>query len=115
MAQSRPVRHRLPAAPTLVVLALALAVVAVTACGVGAFPIAAGDTARILLSGFGLVSADNVRPEQQAVLWSIRLPRVILAVIVGGGLGAAGAAMQALFDGADKAIAAPYLWNRNPF
>ena len=97
MAQSRPLRHRLPAAPTLVVLALALAAVAVTACGVGAFPIAAGDTVRILLSGFGLASADGLRPEQQAVLWSIRLPRVVLAVIVGGGLGAAGAAMQALF------------------
>ena len=97
MTPSRTVRHRLPAVPTLVLLALALAVIVIAACSVGAFPIAAGDTARILLSGLGLASVDGIPSEQQAVLWSIRLPRVVLGVIVGGGLGAAGAAMQALF------------------
>ena len=97
MTPSRTVRHRLPAVPTLVLLALALAVIVIAACSVGAFPIATGDTARILLSGLGLASADGIPSGQQAVLWSIRLPRVVLGVIVGGGLGAAGAAMQALF------------------
>ncbi len=83
--------------PTLVLLSLALAVIVIAACSVGAFPIAAGDTARILLGGLGLASTEGIPSGQQAVLWSIRLPRVVLGVIVGGGLGAAGAAMQALF------------------
>ena len=66
-------------------------------CCVGAFPIAPASIGRILLSGFGVASAEGIPQEQQAVLWSIRLPRVVLAAVVGGGLGVAGAAMQALF------------------
>ncbi|NUZ11156.1 iron ABC transporter permease [Pseudoalteromonas sp. McH1-7] len=34
---------------------------------------------------------------EQAVIWQIRMPRLVLAVIVGAGLGACGAAMQAIF------------------
>jgi iron complex transport system permease protein len=64
---------------------------------VGAFPIAPADAGRILLAAMGFGNASGVPTEQQAVLLMIRLPRVLLAVIVGGGLGAAGAAMQALF------------------
>lgn len=97
MRQGGPVRHRLPGAPTLGALALALVAVVVAACSVGAFPITLGDTARILLSGVGLANPGDIPAERHAVLWSIRLPRVLLGVIVGGGLGAAGAAMQALF------------------
>ena len=97
MTQSRPVRHRLPAAPTLVVLTLTLVAIVLAGCSVGAFPIALGDTVRILLSGLGLASVETIPSEQRAVLWSIRVPRVVLGVIVGGGLGGAGAAMQALF------------------
>ena len=74
-----------------------LIVAIVVCCGVGAFPIGPANIARILLSGLGLATADGIPSEQQAVLWSIRLPRVMLAVVIGGGLGAAGAAMQALF------------------
>lgn len=34
---------------------------------------------------------------QQNVVWLVRLPRVLLAVLVGGGLGIAGGALQAIF------------------
>ncbi|MEI5637850.1 MULTISPECIES: FecCD family ABC transporter permease [unclassified Pseudoalteromonas] len=34
---------------------------------------------------------------EQAVIWQIRLPRLVLALVVGAGLGACGAAMQAIF------------------
>jgi iron complex transport system permease protein len=97
MTEGRPAWRRVPPASALGLLTLTLAVTVIVACGVGAFQIAPLNTARILLSGLHLASVDGVPAEQQAVLWSIRLPRVVLAVVVGGGLGAAGAAMQALF------------------
>ncbi|MEJ6472937.1 iron ABC transporter permease [Pseudoalteromonas piscicida] len=34
---------------------------------------------------------------EHAVIWQIRLPRLVLAIVVGAGLGACGAAMQAIF------------------
>jgi iron complex transport system permease protein len=100
VTQSRPVWRRFPVGPSLGVLASALVVVVIVACSVGAFPITPADTARMLLTGMGIGNAEGITSEQQAVLWTIRLPRVLLALIVGGGLGAAGAAMQALFRNA---------------
>ena len=78
-------------------LAAILVVVTVVACGVGAFAIAPGDVLRIGLHALGLGGNEGFSAEQQQVLTSIRLPRVLLALTVGAGLGIAGAAMQALF------------------
>ncbi len=97
MSQRRGARSRVGPLSALGLLTLALVVTVVVACGVGAFQITPVNAARILLSGLRLSSTEGIPAEQQAVLWSIRLPRVLLALIVGGGLGAAGAAMQALF------------------
>jgi iron complex transport system permease protein len=97
MTADHPAWRRVPPVSALCSLALALVAAGIIACGVGAFPIAPGNAARILLSGLRLASVEGIPTEQQAVLWSIRLPRVVLAIVVGGGLGAAGAAMQALF------------------
>ena len=90
-------RRRIPATTALGVLVVLLIATVMLACCVGAFPIAPASIGRILLSGLGIASAEGIPQEQQAVLWSIRLPRVVLAAIVGSGLGVAGAAMQALF------------------
>ena len=90
-------RSRVSAAAVLGALFGLLIVAIVVCCGVGAFPIGPANVARILLGGLGLATTDGIPSEQKAVLWSIRLPRVMLAVVIGGGLGAAGAAMQALF------------------
>ncbi len=51
----------------------------------------------------GISGAD---PEAATILWSIRAPRVALAFLVGGGLGVAGAALQALVR---NPLADPYL------
>jgi heme transport system permease protein len=69
----------------------------VIACGIGAYPIAPSTIVRILLQGLGFGAHDAVSVEQHSVIWSIRLPRVILGALIGAGLGASGAAMQALF------------------
>ena len=44
--------------------------------------------------------------EQQLVVWNLRLPRVIVAILVGAALSVAGALMQTLFQ---NALAEPYL------
>ena len=39
----------------------------------------------------------RVDPQQDAILWAIRLPRVLLGALVGGALAISGAALQGVF------------------
>ncbi|MCR9213719.1 MAG: iron ABC transporter permease [Proteobacteria bacterium] len=72
--------------PALLLLGLLLLVILVLAISIGAVSIPALD----------LVTA-GLSEQQQAVLLSIRLPRVLLAVVVGVALAISGAALQGLF------------------
>ena len=89
---SRNIKIPLPLAsaslqlPALLLLLLVLLITAAAAALIGAFPIPA----------LSLLQA-NLTPQEQAVLNSIRLPRVLLAVIVGAALAVSGAALQGLF------------------
>ncbi len=78
--------------------------------GVGAFSIAPDVSMAILLDrahllgpvqsaldAIGIDWAATYTQQESAVLWAIRLPRVIQAAIVGGGLAIAGAALQGVF------------------
>lgn len=47
-----------------------------------------------LLAGPGYFGVRGVSEVQQLILWEIRLPRALLGVLVGAGLGVAGAALQ---------------------
>lgn len=69
--------------------------VGLVALGVGRYPIPPGEVYGILLSrGSWGMPADEIAA--RVVLLS-RLPRVLLAMLVGGGLGTAGAVLQGLF------------------
>jgi iron complex transport system permease protein len=74
-------------------VALALIGVALN-LAIGAVSISPVKVLAILGDHAGIGTANDVTEAQDAVLWSIRLPRVVLAVIAGAGLGAAGAALQ---------------------
>lgn len=83
-------------------LALALFLVALTilCAGIGAMEIPAAYVTGILADAVGLTLPapfSGFDEAQEAVLLSIRLPRMLLGVMVGGGLAVAGAAMQGLF------------------
>lgn len=67
-------------------IALLLACSILIALSVGAFSIPVFD----MLTG-------TLNDQQEAVLYSIRLPRVLLAGLVGAGLAVSGAALQGLF------------------
>ena len=74
---------------------LLLAGIAVT---IGTLDITLGQMAAITLHQLGLPApAIPYDQAEEAVFWTIRLPRVLLAILVGAALAVAGAAMQGLF------------------
>jgi iron complex transport system permease protein len=59
--------------------------------------IAPAEVVAILAHHLGLSLGGAVDPQQDVVLWAIRLPRVVLGIAVGAGLGVCGTALQAVF------------------
>lgn len=85
-------------------LAAALGALILASVGLGAMEIAPAQVARIIwaqLTG----GTDALPANQVAVVWEIRLPRVLCAVGVGAGLSAAGAVFQSLLG---NPLADPY-------
>src|SRR5215213_8932078 len=65
--------------------------------GVGAVRIAPQQTVAILLHHAGIDLGIDYTPQQDAIVWAIRLPRVVMAVLVGSALAVSGAALQGMF------------------
>ena len=63
---------------------------------VGRFAISPGTLAEIVLSRLGM-AAPNGDPTLETVVLNVRLPRILLAILTGGALSAAGASYQTLF------------------
>ena len=83
---------------SLLVVMLSLFVVALFAnVGMGAVDIPPAQSLSIFLSHVGIDSGIHFEPRTDSILWNIRLPRVVLGIFVGGGLGIAGAALQGVF------------------
>ena len=82
-------------------LLLLLVIVVVWAAAVGSVSVPFSQSARIVCSRLPFVNKEKllegVSKSNKLIIWNIRLPRVILAGLVGGGLAAAGVVMQALF------------------
>lgn len=84
------------AGPVAVVLVLLLGLSVVVATSLGAVDLSLARTASILWHAFA--GGDAAFPAwQRTVLLEVRLPRVVLALVTGGGLAVAGAVMQGLF------------------
>ncbi|MFE3069881.1 FecCD family ABC transporter permease [Streptomyces sp. NPDC059247] len=94
VAGSRAARRT---APLLTVGLLgALLLLALLSAGIGAYEIPLGDVLSSVQHRIGLGGRALDRTAE-SVLWNIRLPRVVLAVLVGASLGCAGALMQGVF------------------
>jgi len=93
--------------PWLTGCALTAAVVVTVAAGVaiGSAEIAASDVLEVLGTRLGLIDA-SLDPTIDRIVWSLRMPRVVLAMLVGGGLSIIGVAMQTLVR---NPLAEPYV------
>ena len=78
---------------TLLLLTAILALAALLSLGVGAVTIPAERVLQIL----GSTAVEQDPSTDATIVWDLRLPRILLAGLIGGGLGAAGAGYQGLF------------------
>lgn len=76
-------------------LLAALALLALASLAIGPVPLGLADIAGALLPG-GDTAADELLQRRHTIVAEIRLPRVLLAILVGASLGMAGAALQGL-------------------
>jgi len=82
----------------LVGLVVALAVLSVVAAASGQLSIPAAEVASGFLRGLGIdAGPPESHPRADATLWSVRFPRVAMALVVGAALSVAGALMQGAF------------------
>ncbi|QVQ55128.1 iron ABC transporter permease [Spiractinospora alimapuensis] len=88
------------------VLTVLLAISVVLAIGLGPASVPPGDTLRFL---WAALTGGIIQPEETVryqIIWQIRTPRVLLAAIVGAGLGVVGVAVQAMVR---NPLADPYI------
>lgn len=81
----------------LIVLTVLLGVVSIVGLQMGAVSIGPGQVLAILAQGLDLPLPSAFEPHHEAIVLSIRLPRILLGMLIGSGLAVAGAAMQGLF------------------
>ncbi len=94
----------------LVSLTTGLLVTGLIAVGTGAIGISPATVARII--AHQLLGAGDVTwtPPEEAIVWQVRLPRVLLGILVGAGLAVCGVALQAMVR---NVLADPYLLGIN--
>lgn len=89
-------RPRPATAPRLALLAAAAATIAVLAAGVGPVELEPARLFGSLAHALGLEGLARLDAQDEAILWSLRLPRVALGALVGAALATGGVAMQAV-------------------
>jgi iron complex transport system permease protein len=82
---------------TIPALAVLLIAVVVASCLVGSVSISLAEIGTLVLQKVGLTTSSASTDNHAEVLFTIRLPRVLLGVLVGAGLGLSGASMQGIF------------------
>jgi len=89
---------RRPHGPVILGIFLALLVLALVAgVAIGPLRLAPGAVLDIIATKLGIGEASGYTVAEVNVVWDIRLPRVLLAALVGSALAVSGAALQGLF------------------
>jgi cobalamin transport system permease protein len=92
--------HRLRPPVFLAIVIPVLALGAVAGIAIGSSPLEWSTVLRVLVAKLvpaGWIDMPAVTRADEAIVWLIRVPRVLVAAIVGAGLATAGALMQGLF------------------
>ena len=92
-------RRRARYSLVFLVLAIAFCAIIVLNINVGSVPIPMGEIARILFKRSG-------DPTQLSIIWKIRLPRILMAALLGGALSLSGFLLQTFFA---NPIAGPFV------
>ncbi|MCE7043014.1 iron ABC transporter permease [Dyadobacter sp. CY312] len=92
-----PAKRKISTLGVATVLGILLLICAVISASVGALTITPAELLQIILFKLGLADVATFEEQKSLVFWIIRLPRVCLAILVGAGLGIAGASLQGLF------------------
>nr|WP_232820153.1 iron ABC transporter permease [Brachybacterium sp. YJGR34] len=74
--------------------------------GIGPVPISPGSTLRILAEHLGAARSTPADPALDAIVWDVRVPRVLMGAAVGACLAISGAALQAIVR---NLLADPYI------
>ena len=82
---------------TFAVLSLVVVTMLVLNTGMGAVAIPPATVVSLLAERIGLEVGTEALGIQESVLWSIRLPRIVLGLLAAGALAAAGVGLQAVF------------------
>jgi iron complex transport system permease protein len=78
-------------------MALLLVALVILAMAVGTVYVPFKTIIRVILSNWGLTDNSGIELKYQAIIYSIRFPRVLSAVLIGAALATAGAVMQGMF------------------
>lgn len=104
MSHDRPGGRRAPTLPLLIGLLLAIVLSAVASVALGSEPLEVRGVLEVLR--MRLFDAGTADPVYDTIVWDLRAPRVLMAVVVGAGLAMAGVCMQTLVR---NPLADPYL------
>lgn len=85
--------------PMIFILLLAVLAVSVASLAAGQVSIPLGHTLSVVASQLGFPGNwTGFSPEEQSVIWYIRMPRTMVGLLVGAALGMSGAVMQGVFS-----------------
>lgn len=104
LSHDRPGGRRLPVLPLFITLLVTTGASAVVSLAFGSEPLKVSGVVDVLQAR--LSGAKGADPTYDTIVWELRAPRVIMALIVGAGLAMAGACMQTLVR---NPLADPYL------
>lgn len=92
-------RLSLPNKEGIAIAVLLLCLVALTflSLSVGAVELSLSQSLEIIAHKLGLVDASGFSSQLESVLMAIRMPRLLMGLVTGAGLGVAGAVLQSLF------------------
>lgn len=93
------------------ILGLLTLLAAGTSLAMGAVEVAPTEVASVILDRFGLQLMGAPSPRAEAVVWGLRVPRILLGLVVGGTLAATGVALQGMLR---NEMADPHLLGIGP-